>query len=683
MSGNTVVRYGSVTLRHVVTQSIEQTPVMDPSGTDLLCWKFAVKVSGLVHGKSSWCQWATPLEGANPGGNNSTEALIGCRAGLPPRQTFTMWVGNTSTTSEPNGTILLYAEPIINPVPPDMTHADVRNGPVCTRFMVSKVAGGNVYHVEAEFEIHKLECDAQGLALGNTLGVLSHRWMAQDSLDTNRRLTRHYSGTLILASANYNANMFRSLVVPPLQPRMRRENMQFTVTEDGLNLRYSFTDVQVAQSAPAPASFWELTVSNSLTVARIMRREVSGLLVAPDDDGQTTAADLLLLAWYIIGAKVHNKAWGDPGIQVDSALLESATFSEQIGERTALSFSATFQLFEKFDAGAGDQGGGFFQNLVGWINSKTGLFEPDAPPPDPGQQGSGMADFAQRVVGFIGVPLRDNLLPEDSRPYNPLRSAGGREQSDGNGGIELDGEGNPVIESPPYTNICGLATLFAPYLQSPCNDTHALIAERNSSSQSDTNGETSHGPQESYPVYTAPELPVEDASFFTNSHTTYPYTVWKMSSTVKTNAMRAAMPIAKAQVSSGDPPEPGTKVIRLAPSQVRRVVRIHAERIGQWPELPDLENLAGFSETDAGASHPGPTQHLLKSRQLYSVPEVAATGQLYFTVSVEAVYALDRAPLPSEQIPVGRMIWNRSLPIATRETATNSPVWTTNDAISS
>lgn len=685
MSGNTVVRYGGVTLRHVATQSIEQTPVMDPSGTDLLCWKFTVKVSGLVHGKGSWCQWATPLAGANPSGTNSTDALIGCRAGLPPRQSFQMWVGNTSN-GEPNGSVLLYATPMPNPPPSDMTYCDVKNGPFCTRFAVNKVAGGDVYHVEAEFEIHKLECDKMGLALDNTRGVLSHRWMSQDSLDTNRRLSRHYSGTLILASANYNAAMFRSLVVPPLQPRMRRENITFTVTEDGLNLRYSFTDVQVAQSAPAPASFWELTVSNSLTVARIMRREVSGVLVAPDDDGQTTAADLLLLAWYIIGAKVHNKAWTDPGIQVDSALLESATFTEQIGERTALSFSATFQLFEKFDAGVGDQGNGFFSKLGGWINSVTGLFEPENPLPDPGPQGAGLADFSQRIVGFIGVPLRDDLLPEGSRPYNPLRSEGGREQSDGNGGILLDGNGNPAIETPPYANVCGLATLFAPYLQSPCSDTHALIADRNASTQSDANGSTASGPQSGYPVYVAPELPVEDTSFFTDAHTRNPYSVWKMSSTVKTNAMRAAMPIAKEQpssTSSSTPPVAGTKIVKLGPSQVRRVVRIEAQRVGKWPELPDLEKLAGFSSTDAGAGHPGPTQKLLKSRQLFAVPEVAATGQLMFTVGVEAIYAMDRAPLPDEMIPVGRQIWNTTLPIVTRPTATNSAIWATNEAISS
>lgn len=667
MSGETIVTYGSITIRHVLTQSIEQTEVLDPSGTDLICHKFVVRVSGLVHGKSSWCQHVIPLAGANPSGQNSTEALVGVRVGLYPRQAFRLSVGNVWVNGEPVGTILLSASPMSDPPDADMSGRDVKNGPHCTRFVVNKVAGGDVYNVDAEFEIHKVECTFDAQAPFNTRGVLSNRWSATDSLDSNRRLTRSYSGTLILASNNYNPSMFRGMLVPPIQARMRREQMQFTVSEDGLQLRYTFVDVQQSQAAPAPASHWELTVTNSCTIARIMRREVSGLLVAPDDDGITTAADLLLLAWYIIGAKLHNKKWGDAGIQIDSAILENITFSEQIGERTALSFSASFQLVEK--AQFNNANPGF---LVGLYDYVTGI-EQDAVPDD----NPGLADFSQRLIGFIGQPLRDLLLPESSHPYNPLLNDGGREQDDGNGGILLDGNGQPDIERPYHKGVCELATLFLPYLQSPCNDEHELVSNRNELVYPDTNAAAQNAPQASYPVYAVRQLPAEDSAFYSDAHKTNAYTVWKMSSTIRNRTMRAAMPIAKAQpTSSGSPPEDGTQVVRLGPSQVRRIVRIHAERVGDWPELPDLETLSGFSSTDAGAGYPGPRQHLLTSRATYAVPESAATGQLCFNVGVEAVYALSRAPLPSERIPIGRQIWNRSDEMSTRSKVTASPVWT-------
>ncbi len=642
MSGETYVTYGEVVIRNCHTQSITQTPVMDQSGTNLVCWKFTVKVSGIVHGISSWCRWVTPTAGSNvilgngptagQSYNSSVKAMIGTRVGLPPRQEFAMTVGYS--TNPEAGEIILQASPIVVK-PAALTNKDVRNGPFCTEFVVNKISGGDIFHVTATFEVHKVECHADlekaippGQAEGNTLGVLSNRWTCTDTLDQNRRLSRQYVGTLVVASNIYNPNMFRYLTVPPLQPRMKRENMQFTVTDDGLQLQYSFTDVQISQAPPHPCSHWELTVTTSANLERIIKREVSGVLVCPDDAGN--AADLLALAWYIIAAKIHNKQWNDNAIKKNSAILESISHVEHIGERTALSFSAVFQVVQT---------------------------------QQPGQGGNN--EFYQNLVGYAGVPLSSDLLPANAANYNPYLSSGGRYSAENASGVET-----PYIQGP-----VPLASAFLPYLQSPCDDNHSMIPAPEDGVQTDTNGNPVSGPVSSVPVYTSPTLPEEDTSYFTDAAKTYAYTAWKMSSTIQSRTMRAAMPIAKQQSSST--PEDTTKFIKLSGTQARRVVRIHAERVGQWPEMPDLENLPGFSSSDAGAGYAGPTQKLLKSRNLYSLPEIAATGQQYYTVGIEAVYGLSRAPLPAEQIPVGNHIWNTTGNITTNINATKAPSWPT------
>ncbi len=631
MSGETYVTYGEVVIRNCHTQSITQVPVMDASGTDLVCWKFTVKVSGIVHGNASWCQWVTPTAGATAGG---VGAMVGTRVGLPPRQEFAMTVG--WGLNPERGSIILQASPI-RVIPPSLTNKDVKNGPSCTEFVVTKISGGDIFHVNATFEIHKVECPADvgegipaGQAESNTAGVLSHRWTCTDTLDQNRRLVRQYSGTLVVASNVYNPNMFRYLAVPPLQPRMRRDNMQFVVTEDGLQLRYTFTDSQIAQSPPHPCSHWELTVTTSASLERIVKREVAGVLICPDDAGN--AADLMALAWYIVAAKIHNKQWEDNAVPIDSAILESISFVEHIGDRTSLSFSANFQIVQRLKPGAG-----------------------------------GDNEFYKNVAGYAGVPLRDELLPASAENYNPYQSSGGRFSGVTSSGVEV-----PYIEGP-----VPLASAFLPYLQSPCNDDHELIPAPDSGLPEDTNGNPVSGPVSEVPVYTSPTLPTEDTAYFTPNAKTYAYTAWKMSSTIQDKSMRAAMPIARQQSSSGSAPVATTRVVKLSGTQCRRVVRIHAERVGKWPEMPDLENLPGFNSSDAGAGYAGATQHLLKSKRLYALPEVAATGQKYYTVGIEAVYALSRAPLASEFIPVGNHIWNTEGNQTTAIEATKAPIWPT------
>ena len=112
-----------------------------------------------------------------------------------------------------------------------LSNYDVNDGPRCTQFDVVHVSSNNIFRVEASFVIHLVQFNDNGAALENVTGVLAHRWACTDTLDHNLRLTRTYRGLLELATSNFSPHWFRYLVVPPLQPGMRRDQMDFIATE--------------------------------------------------------------------------------------------------------------------------------------------------------------------------------------------------------------------------------------------------------------------------------------------------------------------------------------------------------------------------------------------------------------------------------------------------------------------
>ena len=338
--GQTIVRYGNVMLYHCITRRIEQCPVWDSAGVSLKCWKFVVIVTGYLNGLPGEVSYSIPqVAGA-------ANTHMAARWRLAPRQFFQMAIGCAADTPV-SGTVILQANPlegvdVSTLASTGLTGFDVDDGPRCLQFDVTQVSGNNVFRVEAAFEIHRVQCTDSDGAGGNNSGVLAHRWACADSIDVNQRTTRTYHGILEIASSVWSPHWFRSLVVPPIQNGMRRDQMEFVATEDGKKLQYTITDVDVAIAAPYPARTW--SIDHTITSLNGDSLKVTEqIAVTLTGDHNVDKTQLITLGLYIISAKLTEAP--PPAVSDSKAVgglfWNDLTISDLSGDVNAVRLSAS------------------------------------------------------------------------------------------------------------------------------------------------------------------------------------------------------------------------------------------------------------------------------------------------------------------------------------------------------
>jgi len=633
-SGQTIVVYGNLTLMHCVT-TIEQKCIMDPSGTDMKCLQSLVHVSGYIHGHQDWRRYQEPVysEVHGPGfGNinigNAAKNHIMARYRLPPRQTFTMAVGCSGNTID-TGTVLLSAIPMsaAGSIPSSLnsgglTNYDVNDGPRCPQFSVVHVSGNEVFKVSAVFEIHKVECNDFGEANGNTNGVLSNRWSCTDNIDTNMRTTRTYKGLLELATSRFSPHWFRYLCLPPLSDGMRRDFESWTATEDGKKLAWSVTDTEIAISAPYPATKWNIVHSEGAHQGQV---GIGTIDITLEGDSNVDKKQLIAIGLKVVESKLKKK---DNVEQLpDNAwILEDILITDHIGDVNAITVTASIRRY----------------NVI-------------------------MNNFVSVSGSLLGVAIPASELPDFDATYDPRQSRGGR-----------------TGEVPEYEGPVSLIGIFRCYLQNPCGTDHGI----NSYNMLATNENqpTSATPYGQISAVVVPTITDTEVSHYSDSHKEQMYRVYKCESLYKSNEMRVAMPKASAPyVPPEETPDAvdnsdATCIVSLCRPQSRLIVRIVAERVGEWPEMPDPETLYMGEATHAPGYSPGsPTltaspigMKLLKSKLLPGTKHYTATGAELYRVRMEATYALKRKPGPTEILKIGSNPWTTGKVEVSNETLTNS-----------
>src|ERR1700685_2266752 len=174
---------------------------------------------------------------------------------------------------------------------------DLNNGPKSRVISITHVSADEVLRCQVEFEICQLECVRDipdGLSNQQTNlapAVLSNRWSVNDSIDKNFMTTRTYTGRLRLASLGVDPNDFRSWIVPSVYPGFHRERMDFAITTDGLNVDYTVGDKEIVFSAPAPATTWKFSHTETTGDGKSIVGELSITL-----GGDRTVSRTLLIA---------------------------------------------------------------------------------------------------------------------------------------------------------------------------------------------------------------------------------------------------------------------------------------------------------------------------------------------------------------------------------------------------
>lgn len=548
-NGQTCIQYGTVQLYHCQTRRIEQRPVMDKAGVNLKCWRFTVHVTGYLHGFPNDCAYSSVNAFGSgtvlPAQTSAAGAHQQARWRLLPRQPFVMAVGCTSSDIN-SGTVILAANPMtFVAVPADLaatglSNYDVNDGPHCTRFDVVHVSSNNIFRVEASFVTHLVQYNDDGTAYENVIGVLAHRWACTDTLDHNLRLTRTYRGLLELATSNFSPHWFRYLVVPPLQPGMRRDQMDFIATEDGKRLQYRIRDSEVAVSAPAPARRWSVEHSEQ-TLSQDGLKVTSQCTVLLEGDRTSDKGQLIMLGLAIVVAKVEGVAPNENPDPPGTVVFNDICITDHTGDVNVVRVTASC-----------------------WR------------PPNV------LQGLTIRTKGF-NKQIAESDLPAFASNYDSTRSAGGYD-----------------ADSTAYEGPLSLMGIFRGFLQGVM----AVIGGINSDNQlSDQNGTASGLPKATVTAATAPSLDEEDVPWFSEGHRVNMYTTWQMESIYQTRTMRAAMPIATTPFAGeGIDSRPKTAVIALSDGQTRRIVRIRAERAGAWPAFPDPEAMDGGSATLSGIS---------------------------------------------------------------------------------
>lgn len=622
--GQTIVTYGTMKLWRCTTREFSQTPDFDVSRTDLKSWKFTVKVSGIVHGHSEWCQWITPQFAGDSSsttyGGDAALAHRNVRYRLPPRQYFDMTVGADVTGA--GGTTLLSAFPIgglvaggtapIN-LPNGLTACDVQNGPICTEFVVTHVIGNNLFQVEAAFEIHKLECDPDSGATSNNTGVLSHRWSCGDDIDTDMRTVRTYSGLLEIATASFSPHWFRYLCVPPLSDGFRRDRMNFLATEDGLKLQYSITDTEIAASAPKPATRWSIRHSEGSGMGMMAHSELD---ISLQGDGNANKGDLIKIAIYVLTNKLMGHKPDAP--KKNTYILDDFTITDHIGDVQAITAHAKLR--------------------------KT----------------NDVLEGLQFGVERLGKPILAADLPLALADYNPRQSRGGR-----------------TGETPEYQGPASLVGIFRCYLQNPCYADHGINNSiENNRLGSDRNIPPAALPRATITALVVPDLAPTTPTYYSDSHQDAAYTFYQCESQYKSHQMRVAMPRASAPA---DPPvvpdtTDATCIVSLCRPQSRLIVRVTAERIGKQPEFPDPESLFMEEATKySGGGPPAIGMKLLSSTLAPATAHYTATGAKVYRARLQAKYALKRKPGPDEILKIGSNPWTKDNIEVTDATLTKTP----------
>lgn len=549
-AGGTAVAYGPLVFYNVLTKGWDQEVQLDDSQTDALFFRYKIHFAGFLHGLPSAVLGTLPNTGdANPGNQYAQLRYL-----LGLRQHFEYRVGASYDTSGnvSGGIIILQADPANIPGSTNVNLRDVENGPKTKVFSITSIASDASIRVEMEIEVCQLNCTITG-ETPNTYGVLNNRWSVIDRIDRNFMTTRTFSGKLRASSSQVNVNAFRGLVVPPLQPGMRRESMDFVASEDGLNLLYSITDKEVAFAPPAPATTWSASFSEDIQYQGQLGY-YSHADITLGGDRYVDKQKLIAIAASMAESKFQN------GIRLLNANQDNSYYVQSIQVIDEYSDDASF-IHLRATAKRLDASG---KGMLGLQTKNLGV--PIGP----------LNEIADVVQGY------DPRFSRDSRPGEVL---------------EING---PV----------SMVGAFMSYLQSPCVNQFS-IAQGIQANQN-LGGNPGQG---NLPVITAVvNNGITDDTTLKkySSENSDAYESWSMETHDTTESNRVQAPVAVTgsggQPSLGDswwngtPPPPSLSnqtsvVISLAPPTTERHVTAFGTRVGSLPTMPSPQDYVDSNGT--------------------------------------------------------------------------------------
>lgn len=494
------------------------------------------------------------------------------------------------------GQLLLKAHAMLPPnANPNSTFTDVNNGPKPKVINITRVVGKKLFAVEFEIEICRVFCSPDTSYGAKTGAVLNNRWSYTDERDKDWYSIKTLEGTMRMSHISAAPHLYRALCIPPLQKGYRRESMRFVDSPDGLTLKYQITDRQKYAAPPSPAIDWNATYTESSgTGGAIGIGEIKVELIGSPD---TNKQDLLDAALLVIEARMGNirKTFANYGTGPDSSIIPIHSAVVEYLHENRVSCVLRVQK----------------------ASATKQVFA---------------ADFTK-----IGEPLSTSIAGYDPGVW-------------------------PIPQ--PFDGISP-KEMFFKYLQDPCNDAHQVTMVPSAPyspgiQPTDPNPEIPSGggtPVGTVQMLTSTTPLSYDQPTGASSIQTgyYPYTYCRVENVYDVQDGYMQLPIARFGGTVPASPLDSCVLIPIHDPVSVRAIIVHAERVGDWPELPEplIQRL--------DANNIGMTRIGLKV--CTEAPELLADGRtMLYKSQIRINYAMNRAPLTTEILAGGSTPIDRSTP---------------------
>jgi hypothetical protein len=404
--------YNGISLGYVVTERIEQTPEKDPSGVDHTATRFVVRIRSILH---------PGVSPSNPG-ENPADAMVRIRHMLmTPRKTLTYTVNNKTVLST--------------------SGRDDANGPETSCEYTQLNAGS--FLVDFTVTVILTDC-------GNNPGssYLSLKWSDTVIRDWQWLTTRRRVGTMVLSPLRTpDPDSMRPLVTPDVPTGFRRESADYTLSEDGRIIRFTFVDKEMMAPPPGIAVRMRgVQVESAVPPGSV---KMGSIRLRLDGTKGVVKKDLLAAAVYSAMSRINAS---EPQKTPSGRLLFGWSVSEGLGDDECwVEVQVNWRI--KPDKSR--------LNTNGAGNSKTaslvkGLLFP----------GLTIAGIAGRAVFGNGA--------------GPKPDANGRDTAAISGSVPWLGADLPNVDpnrivAPPANGLANAVKLIAAALNDPCGQTSELV----------------------------------------------------------------------------------------------------------------------------------------------------------------------------------------------------------------
>jgi hypothetical protein len=627
--GETVVKYGDITMYNVLTSQMDQEIEYDESGTDRIGIAYKMTFDGVSHIDDNT---RTHIRG--PGGFKRetaadhvrylTQELTKTRKALSVVMDGVEVI--TATPTAQNGKLEIL----------DTGSTDIDNGPKPVGCNVTHISSGKYFRISWSVECLIALDPSTGAGSSN---VVSNRWSITETIDDLYYTTRTIRGRLRMTSANVPAHWEKQLVVPTLEDGFRRQAIQFLQSANGLDCDYEVIDKQVHTSGPWPS----IRING--------RHEVSSV------DGVTFQSSCAVTLEG--GPNSNKRQMINRGIQiVETKLRIKLRVSDPNFKRTYL------PKYTSISDNFGDK------NSVQVVTSITNVFQGDS---DTASENGVYQARLHNLVASIGEDLKlDDLY--DTK-YDSRKS-----WAPGIYGYNVNTDENDASAAPGQSTADRLRTFRNPaivaltcYLQDVTyrdesglhhNSTDHKIEQYTEEEAEQFQRDPRGGPTETEgaeaqrrrsdwfvnPTITGAIVndlidDTEEPGQWSDDHIEALYTRYRVESDYYYLESKVQLPITAEKSGSNTTQE----IVRLARPLARRKVRMEAERVGVEPKLPEPVSVY----TDGDESDPF-TATLLNRTERPVATTLSRDGVTpIHRIIVELEYALSRQPGKNETTRVG------------------------------